>query len=139
MKLTLEVAPGEQIRWACTKASITAAAAGINVHFNFNDTLMIVKPGEIGGDVEDRYWKIKQEAEEERKRKSLMDPSFAFHKLNSVGIGKAEQIAEAFDLLLEKLKELCPEGREFSIVKTKLEEASFFSKKSMAMKTDNQA
>jgi hypothetical protein len=67
-----------------------------------------------------------------------MDPLFQFHRLNEVGIEKAVKIAESFDRLLTELKELCPEGREFSIVKTKLEEASFFAKKSMANRPDHQ-
>ena len=61
-----------------------------------------------------------------------MDPLFQVHKLNEQGLAKARFIAGAFDILLASLKTLCPEGREFSIVKTKLEECCFFAKKSMA-------
>jgi hypothetical protein len=70
-----------------------------------------------------------------------VDSLFQFHKLNEAGIKKAIQIAEAFDKLLTELKTLCPErseGREFAIVKTKLEEASFFAKKAMANWPENQ-
>jgi hypothetical protein len=63
---------------------------------------------------------------------------FEVHKLNEIGIGKAREIAGAFDQLLARLEELCPDGREFSIVKTKLEEASFFAKKAMAKDRVNQ-
>lgn len=61
-----------------------------------------------------------------------MNPEFTFHLLNETGKEKAMKIANAFDHLLDQLKQLCPENREFSIVKTKLEEAGFFAKKSMA-------
>lgn len=67
-----------------------------------------------------------------------MNKEFSVHMLNEAGIGKAMQMADAFDSLLNTLKTLCTEGREFSIVKTKLEEASFFAKKSMAMLPENQ-
>ena len=61
-----------------------------------------------------------------------MRPEFAVHMLTEDGKKKARAIAEGFDLLLEGLEKLCPESREFSICKTKLEEASFFAKKAMA-------
>jgi len=61
-----------------------------------------------------------------------MNKEFQTHKLDDAGFEKARSIAEAFDECLEKLKWLCFEGREFSIAKTKLEEAAFYAKKSMA-------
>jgi len=68
-----------------------------------------------------------------------MDQLFQVHRLNEAGLRKAEDLAHAFDLLLTTLKELCPTaGREFAIVKTKLEEASFFAKKSIAISPENQ-
>ena len=67
-----------------------------------------------------------------------MNALFQFHKLNQDGISKAKVIAETFDNLLNDLHSYCPEGRELSIVKTKLEEASFFAKKAMANKAENQ-
>ena len=66
-----------------------------------------------------------------------MNDQFTVHKLNDGGLEKAQAIAEAFDLLLEKLKKEVPEGRELSLVKTKLEEACFFAKKGMARQNEN--
>ena len=67
-----------------------------------------------------------------------MHKEFEVHILNPAGIAKAKEIASAFDALLTILDQLCPESREFSIAKTKLEEASFFCKKAMAKKEENQ-
>jgi len=66
-----------------------------------------------------------------------MNQEFTFHILNEDGKAKAVMVAEIFDDCLEKLKILCPEGRQFSICKTKLEEACFFAKKAMASSADN--
>lgn len=68
----------------------------------------------------------------------LMQPEFAFHKLNQDGQNKAQEIALLFSHLLVQLNPLCIEGRELSICKTKLEEACFFAKKSMAINLINQ-
>lgn len=67
-----------------------------------------------------------------------MNPEFAVHKLNGNGIENANIIANEFDRLLERLGQFCIDGREFSIVKTKLEEACFFAKKAMAINLNNQ-
>lgn len=67
-----------------------------------------------------------------------MRPAFAVHMLNDDGKAKATAIANAFDTLADELEELCPTGREFAIVMTKLEEACFFAKKSMANDVANQ-
>ncbi len=67
-----------------------------------------------------------------------MHSEFAVHLLNEDGIKKANQIAVLFDNFLTDLETLCMPCRELSIVKTKLEEASFFAKKSMAINLDNQ-
>ena len=64
---------------------------------------------------------------------------FTFHKLNPDGISKAMFIADAYTNLLEELSAKVPECREWSIAKTKLEEACFFTKKAMACSPDNQA
>lgn len=67
-----------------------------------------------------------------------MNKEFAVHILNEVGIERAKAIAQDFDVLLNNLHAICPESREFSICKTKLEEASFFAKKAMACDPINQ-
>ncbi len=62
-----------------------------------------------------------------------MHKEFTVHMLNEEGKIKAGKIAAAFDDCLTALEQVCAvASREFSIVKTKLEEASFFAKKSMA-------
>lgn len=66
-----------------------------------------------------------------------MHAQFTVHMLNEAGKVKASEIATAFDLLLTRLEQLCPDGREMAIVRTKLEEASFFAKKAMANDTQN--
>lgn len=65
-------------------------------------------------------------------------PEFAVHMLNDAGKVKANEIREEFDFLLTRLGQLCTPGREFSIAKTKLEEACFFAKKAMAINLGNQ-
>ena len=67
-----------------------------------------------------------------------MNSLFGVHKLNAVGLVKAKKIAEAFDALLEEVLPFCHGSRESAIMKTKLEEACFFAKKSMAVDSMNQ-
>lgn len=67
-----------------------------------------------------------------------MNPEFSVHILNDSGIEKAKVLACKFDELLCSLLALCPPSRELSIVKTKLEEACFFAKKSIANAPENQ-
>ena len=75
-----------------------------------------------------------------KKEKTQMhDPLFQVHRLNEDGLKKADEIAAAFNNCLNQLRSLCVEGREFAIVKTKLEEAAFFAKKSMASAAANQS
>jgi hypothetical protein len=68
-----------------------------------------------------------------------VDTAFEVHKLNATGIEKAKTIAKLFDELLATLSDECrAEGREFALVRTKLEEACFFAKKAMAKNPLNQ-
>lgn len=64
-----------------------------------------------------------------------MNKEFRFYKYNDEGQARAGAIAEDFDKLLSSLLMLCPESRELAICKTKLEEACFFAKKSLANNT----
>ena len=66
-----------------------------------------------------------------------MHQEFEVHMLNETGKVNAQAIAKAFHDCLTKLEELCPISREFSIAKTKLEEACFFAKKAMAKDLGN--
>ncbi len=69
----------------------------------------------------------------------MIRPEFAVHKLNENGKMKAGIIANSFSELLDTLEAWAgKDGREMSIVRTKLEEASFFAKKAMAIQPDNQ-
>ena len=73
---------------------------------------------------------------------------FAFHKLNQGGQDKSKKIAELYHNFIQDVHQVTfdgvdsdqPnwEGREWAIVKSKLEEACFFSKKAMALQTKNQ-
>lgn len=70
-----------------------------------------------------------------------MDPLFAVHKLNAVGMEKARVIAEAFDSQITFLRKVSEYngGRSFALVQTHLELACFYAKKAMAMQPENQA
>lgn len=76
-----------------------------------------------------------------------MRNEFKVHMLNEEGKLKASEIANIFNDTLNRLEILClplnlPDvhsamTREFAICKTKLEEACFFAKKSMANQPQN--
>ena len=64
---------------------------------------------------------------------------FEVHVLNSAGISNAKLLQRLFQNFLEEIETISgKEGREIAIVRTKLEEASFYAKKAMAMKPENQ-
>jgi hypothetical protein len=69
-------------------------------------------------------------------------PGFKHFKLNFPGLANAANIAVEFDRLLDALmSEPCgcaTNSREFALVKTKLEEACFYAKKSMAIRPEKQ-
>lgn len=63
---------------------------------------------------------------------------FEVHKLNDTGMHLAKVIQTAFEAFLHNLEMTCgKDGREMEIVRTKLEEASFFAKRAMAMQSQN--
>ena len=68
----------------------------------------------------------------------MSHPEFAVHILNDEGIEKDKAIAELFNGFLSTLYSMCPSNSEFAVVRTKLEEACFFAKKSMATALINQ-
>lgn len=63
---------------------------------------------------------------------------FQVHVLNETGMAKAETLAALFSEFLTTIEALVPPGRELALVTTKLEEASFFAKRGMAMDPANQ-
>lgn len=67
-----------------------------------------------------------------------MKSEFQVHMLNESGIAKATELGEAFSALLEKVETLVPAGRERALVVTKLQEASFFAKRGIAVLAENQ-
>lgn len=69
---------------------------------------------------------------------AVKNPEFGVHMLNEGGKLKAREVQAIFDVCLNQLKPICTDGRSFSIVKTKLEEACFFAKKAMAINLGNQ-
>jgi hypothetical protein len=62
-----------------------------------------------------------------------MNPEFEFYSLNEEGVKATQRVAELFNNLLDELDPLMGFGRYNALVRTKLEEASFFAKKSLAV------
>ena len=72
-------------------------------------------------------------------KEKSMDPLFQFYQLNDEGRRKAQLLAIAFNDLLATITPLMPvSSREVAIVRTKLEEACFFAKKSISQAVENQ-
>lgn len=67
-----------------------------------------------------------------------MNKEFTSFALTQEGIQKVSKIRNVFDDLLEVLKTELKQGLEFSLVCTRLEEASFFAIKSVSFDPDNQ-
>lgn len=67
-----------------------------------------------------------------------MRGEFQVHILNEQGIDRALQLGDAFSEFLDKLEVLVPAGRERALVVTKLQEASFFAKRAIALLPENQ-
>jgi hypothetical protein len=63
---------------------------------------------------------------------------FQVHRLNAAGMAKAQLLGEVFSEALNQIDKIVPDGRELSLVKTKLQEASFFAKRAIAMHPFNQ-
>ena len=67
-----------------------------------------------------------------------MRAEFQVHELNGQGMVAAVQLADAFSSLLTSVESFGVAGRELALVKTKLEEACFFAKRSIASNPANQ-
>lgn len=77
-----------------------------------------------------------------------MNALFQSHRLNNHGLANAQLLGRAFDELLTKVESIvksagttaapAESGRSLAIARTKLEEACFFAKKSMAQLPENQ-
>lgn len=64
---------------------------------------------------------------------------FRVHRLNDEGLKKAEALAETFTNCLREIEAACGEdGREMAIVRTKLQEASYFAKRAITVRVENQ-
>lgn len=63
---------------------------------------------------------------------------FQVHLLNDAGIAKANALAEVFSATLDTIEKLVPAGRERSLVITKLQEASYWAKRGIAIDPANQ-
>lgn len=61
-----------------------------------------------------------------------IDSLFKVHLLNEDGKLLAVKMAEDFTTLLSSLSAVLQDSRDFSIVKTKLQEACFFAKRALA-------
>lgn len=86
-------------------------------------------------------------SKDRRRKKQTMNPLFQVHKLNDAGFAKATKMAVSFENFYSELHKTifnntngtAPDwqGREWSIVKTKLEEACFYAKKTLANQAEN--
>jgi hypothetical protein len=71
-----------------------------------------------------------------------MRPEFDVHILNDTGLEKARQLGTEFSELLNNVEQICGSlnnGREMALVRTKLQEASYYAKRALALNPDNQA
>lgn len=81
---------------------------------------------------------INQSPEGDSKEMSIRQ-EFTVHVLNAEGMARANRLARAFSSFLDEVEEICgAEGRAIAIVRTKLQEASFFAKRAMAENPGNQ-
>jgi hypothetical protein len=70
----------------------------------------------------------------------MINPLFSTVKLSEAGIANTNTIRGGFSNLLELLEDVLPgSSREISIIRTKLEEASFYAVKAVRNYKENQA
>lgn len=60
-----------------------------------------------------------------------MNPEFRVDLSDEEDMKKLVCISSVFDYALGRISVICPEGREFEIMKQKLEEACFYAKKAI--------
>jgi hypothetical protein len=76
---------------------------------------------------------------EENVMETKIRDEFAVHMLNQLGKDRAADIAKQFTVCLNNLEAIIgADGREMAIVRTKLQEAAFFAKRAMAVRSENQ-
>lgn len=64
---------------------------------------------------------------------------FTVHKLNPTGMQKAVDLARQFSKLLDEVEASSgSDGRDIALVKTHLQLASFYAKRAMATRKENQ-
>jgi hypothetical protein len=69
----------------------------------------------------------------------LIRDEFQVHLLNSEGIDRAKALAYLFSKFLNDVESITGNaGREVSIIRTKLQEASYFAKRAVATRVENQ-
>jgi hypothetical protein len=69
----------------------------------------------------------------------MVRDEFKVHILNEPGVDKATEIAQTFSVCLDVVEEKCgTEGREMALVRTHLQLASFYAKRAMASRPENQ-
>jgi hypothetical protein len=67
-----------------------------------------------------------------------MNELFDGRQLNEKGFARVQNIGHAFDTLLCVIEAAVPEGRQLSIVRSKLEEACFYAKKGISLQPEYQ-
>ena len=67
-----------------------------------------------------------------------MRDEFKVHLLNEQGLKLASDLGDVFSKALTEIEALLPAGRERALVITKLQEASFFAKRGIALDPKNQ-
>ena len=67
-----------------------------------------------------------------------MPREFEFVRLTDHGINQANTVGDLFAGLFHQLEQNIPNGRELSLVKTKLQEVCFWAKKAVSLNSENQ-
>lgn len=67
-----------------------------------------------------------------------MRQEFSVHLLNDAGLAKATDLGKIFSDALDAIEAIVPPGRERALVVTKMQEASFFAKRGIAVVEANQ-